>query len=71
MRRVTVAVGLPNRTWVEVEVEVPEDSNLPLLDEEVEEKALEIAREELSSVEVSFFSIVYIEPFPDPLEGIV
>jgi hypothetical protein len=71
MRRATVVVCLQDHTWREVKVEVVDtDPNYVLKDDEVKERAINLAKFLFSSVEVSFFLVTYVEPL-DYIEGIV
>jgi len=69
-RSVEVAVGFADHTWRDIWVKVPKDPSHVLEDDEVEEKAIELAKLVFSSVEVSFFSVIYIEPL-DYVAGVV
>ena len=68
-RSVEVAVGFADHTWRDIWVKVPEDPNSVLDDDVVREKAIELAKIVFSSVEVSFLSVIYIEPL-DCVEGV-
>ena len=70
MRRVRIAVGLPSYTWCELHLEVEEDPDYILENDEVEERALAIAKSEFSGEQVSFFLVTYVEP-PDYMDGII
>jgi hypothetical protein len=67
---VAVAVGFPDFTWSELQVEVAEDPNYVLDDDEVKEKAIEQAKKEFPKVEVAFLTVIYIEPL-DYMEGLI
>lgn len=69
-RSVEVAVGFSDHTWRDIWVKVPEDSNNVLEDDKMEEEAIQLAKLVFSSVEVSFFSVIYIEPL-DYVDGVV
>jgi len=70
MRRAKVVAGLLDQTWREINVEVAEDPNYVLEDDEVKEKAIQLAKLVFSSEEVSFFLVTYVEPI-DFMDGIV
>jgi hypothetical protein len=70
MRRVEIAVGFPDYTWSKLQLEVAEDPNYVLDDDEAKERAVAMAKEEFSSVEVTFLQVLYIEPLDD-MEGVV
>ena len=74
MRSAEIAVGLTDGTWITLNIDVPEDPDDALSDEEIGDKAIEMA-EELGDIRegfaIAFYAVLYVEPVEDPLEGIV
>jgi len=70
MRHAHVVACLKDHTWRKLRVEVGQDPNYVLEDDEVKEKAIELAKIIISSEEVDFYVVTYIEPL-DYMDGII